>query len=189
VYSTTYRWKIVAWDNHDASATGPLWIFTTKMNKPTVFGTPIPPNGSIWNPLSITWSIPISDPEGDNFDWTIQCSNGQNAGANDASNGTKSLSLSGLAYTTTYKVWVNASDPGGSGLYTRKWYRFTTVEPPGPDLDCTGSLSWTSVPAGSTVTGEFTVSNIGDSGSLLNWEVAEYPGWGTWSLIHQLALV
>ena len=27
--------------------------------------------------------------------------------------------LSGLAYSTTYKVWVNATDPTGSGLYTR----------------------------------------------------------------------
>ena len=31
-----------------------------------------------------------------------------------ASNGTKSLSLSGLTYSTTYKVWVNATDPTGS---------------------------------------------------------------------------
>ena len=43
-----------------------------------------------------------------------------------ASNGTKSLSLSGLTYSTTYKIWVNATDPTGSGLYTRKWYTFTT---------------------------------------------------------------
>jgi hypothetical protein len=29
-YNTTYYWQIVAWDNHSASATGPLWHFTTK---------------------------------------------------------------------------------------------------------------------------------------------------------------
>jgi hypothetical protein len=29
-YSTTYYWQIVAWDNHTASATGPIWHFTTK---------------------------------------------------------------------------------------------------------------------------------------------------------------
>ena len=38
------------------------------------------------------------------------------------------LSLSGLAYSTTYKVWVNATDPTGSGLYMRKWYTFTTQQ-------------------------------------------------------------
>jgi len=29
-YNSTYYWQIVAWDNHTASATGPLWHFTTK---------------------------------------------------------------------------------------------------------------------------------------------------------------
>jgi hypothetical protein len=28
--NTTYYWRIVAWDNHTASAIGPLWHFTTK---------------------------------------------------------------------------------------------------------------------------------------------------------------
>jgi hypothetical protein len=43
--------------------------------------------------------------------------------------------LSGLAYLTTYKVWVNATDPTGSGLYTRKWYNFTTQQNPPPFLE------------------------------------------------------
>lgn len=29
-YDTTYYWKIVAWDNHDASTSGPMWSFTTE---------------------------------------------------------------------------------------------------------------------------------------------------------------
>jgi len=28
-YSTTYYWRIIAWDNHDASTVGPIWNFTT----------------------------------------------------------------------------------------------------------------------------------------------------------------
>jgi hypothetical protein len=28
--STTYQWKIVAWDNHGASTAGPIWTFTTR---------------------------------------------------------------------------------------------------------------------------------------------------------------
>ena len=103
------------------------YTFTTKpSNSPPVFGTPSPANGSTGNPLSLTWSIPINDPEGNTFSWTIQCSNGQTNSGTGASNGTKSLALSGLAYSTTYKVWVNATDPTGSGLYTRRWYTFTT---------------------------------------------------------------
>ena len=125
-YSTKYYWKIVSWDNHVASTTGPVWDFTTKSDYPPLFGTPSPANGSTNNPLSFTWQIPITDPEGDSFNWVIQCSNGQSANGNGASNGTKSLSLSGLAYSTTYMIWVNATDPGGSGLYTRTWCTFST---------------------------------------------------------------
>jgi hypothetical protein len=127
-YSTKYYWKIVSWDNHGASTTGPVWDFTTKSSYPPVFGTPSPANSSTNNSLSLTWSIPINDPEGDVFSWTIQCSNGQTISGSGASNGTKSLQLSGLAYSTTYKVWVNATDPTGSGLYTKKWYTFTTQQ-------------------------------------------------------------
>jgi hypothetical protein len=29
-YNTQYYWKIIAWDNHRASAEGPLWRFTTE---------------------------------------------------------------------------------------------------------------------------------------------------------------
>jgi hypothetical protein len=50
-----------------------------------------------------------------------------------------------------------------------------------PDLDCDGSLSWTDVKPGTTVNGEFTVSNVGDPGSQLDWEISEYPNWGTWT--------
>ena len=49
------------------------------------------------------------------------------------------------------------------------------------DLDCTGSLSWIQVKPGETVSGSFIVSNNGDSESLLDWKIDEYPGWGSWS--------
>ncbi len=55
-----------------------------------------------------------------------------------------------------------------------------TIPEPEPDLDCEGSLSWTDVPAGSTVEGSFEVSNIGEDGSELNWEVIAWPDWGDW---------
>jgi len=29
-YNTTYNWKIVAWDNHNASTSGPIWIFNIR---------------------------------------------------------------------------------------------------------------------------------------------------------------
>jgi hypothetical protein len=55
-------------------------------------------------------------------------------------------------------------------------------EPPVvPDLDCDGTLSWTEVTPEETVTGTFTVENIGDPLSLLNWEIESYPDWGTFT--------
>ena len=33
-FNTTYYWRIVAWDNYDASAAGPLWHFKTRQEGP-----------------------------------------------------------------------------------------------------------------------------------------------------------
>jgi hypothetical protein len=51
-----------------------------------------------------------------------------------------------------------------------------------PDLDCSGSLSWTDIKPGATVVGSFQVQNIGDNTSLLNWTVnTSSISWGAWS--------
>jgi hypothetical protein len=52
-----------------------------------------------------------------------------------------------------------------------------------PDLECSGSLSWTNIKPGATVSGYFQVQNIGDDNSLLNWTVnTSFIGWGTWTI-------
>jgi len=140
---TTYYWKIIAWDSYGETTAGSLWTFTTKANSPPVFGAPSPANGSAGNPLSFTWGIPINDPDSNAFSWSIQCSNGQTNSGTGAINGTKTLALSGLVLGITYTVWVNATDPGGSNLYTRKWYTFSTyldTTPPTTTHSFTGSL-------------------------------------------------
>ncbi len=51
-----------------------------------------------------------------------------------------------------------------------------------PNLDCTGSLTWSSVQPGQTVQGSFQVQNSGQNGSLLNWKIdTSSISWGTWS--------
>ena len=47
-----------------------------------------------------------------------------------------------------------------------------------PDLYCDGTLSWTDVEPGSTIEGSFTIENIGESTSELDWEVTGWPDWG-----------
>ena len=55
------------------------------------------------------------------------------------------------------------------------------VPPRIPNLECTGSLSWSNVKPGATVHGSFQVMNVGDNDSLLNWTVNNSLTWGTWT--------
>jgi hypothetical protein len=81
---------------------------------------------------------------------------------------------------TKYYWKIVARDNHGGTTVGDIW-DFTTEEPPAPDLDCDGDLTWTDVEPGSTVEGDFTVSNIGAEGSLLDWEISDEPEWGTWT--------
>jgi C1A family cysteine protease len=49
------------------------------------------------------------------------------------------------------------------------------------DLECSGDLIWNDIKPGSTVDDEIVVRNIGDIGSNLDWEIIEYPSWGSWN--------
>ena len=108
-------------------------IFNNTVNYPPILKDQTPLNSSLNQELSFVWSVCIEDPEGDNFNWTIECSNGQSNSINCDSNGTKELSLNGLDYDTKYVVWVNATD---NYTATRKWFNFKTREkatPPNPN--------------------------------------------------------
>jgi hypothetical protein len=50
-----------------------------------------------------------------------------------------------------------------------------------PDLQCEGNLRFIDIPAGSTNIGSFSIENVGDPGSELNWEISEFPEWGQWT--------
>ena len=83
-------------------------------------------------------------------------------------------------------VWLYTNpypSPGTNNVF--KVVYLPKEEPPlpdVPDLDCTGSFSWTDIQPGATVNGSFQVQNIGDSGSLLNWTInTSSISWGTWS--------
>jgi hypothetical protein len=49
------------------------------------------------------------------------------------------------------------------------------------DLDCEGSFNWDNVKCNETLTGNFTLKNMGGPGSVLNWKIESYPDWGTWT--------
>jgi len=99
---------------------------------------------------------------------------------------TESLDVT-YRYSTSQDMAVTNWDPDiGNYLYYNKMIndtlpQFDHIPYIGPDLECDGSLSWDDITPGATVQGSFTVSNGGDPGSLLNWEVLSYPDWGTWT--------
>lgn len=117
----TYHFRAVA-TNSIGTANGSDMAFVTLPNTLPAHSSSNPANGSVNQSLSLTWSIYISDADGDAFTWHIECSNEQTATASGTSNGTKQISLVGLDYSTTYYVWVNATDGYG---WTRAIYHFT----------------------------------------------------------------
>lgn len=93
-------------------------------NQPPQFSNFSLSNGSVIRVKTYNWSLNISDYQ--TFNWTIECSNGQNNSGNDSVNGTFHVNLSGLVYNTLYTVWVNATD----GNDTRREFYIFTVLPP-----------------------------------------------------------
>jgi len=74
-YDTKYYWKIVAWDNHDASAVGSIWDFTTEGAPNNPPNTPSEPTGPqyIGADLIAEYTTSATDPDGNHvycwFDW------------------------------------------------------------------------------------------------------------------------
>ena len=97
-------------------------------NQPPIFSSVSPTNGSTAISLGTSaLTIMIRDPEGDVFYWSITTSPniGSNTGTT-AANGTKSCSISGLSYSTTYHWYVVCKDIG-SNHWKNASYWFTTA--------------------------------------------------------------
>ncbi len=50
-----------------------------------------------------------------------------------------------------------------------------------PNLYCEGILIWENVTSGSVLQGNFEVENIGNEGTLLDWNIVTKPSWGEWT--------
>lgn len=100
-------------------------------------------------------------------------------------------------YHGTYNMGYNSltgdsiTGPDSEGYYTtigdgnenaQIKFKITDSYEAIPDLEGSGSLSWTDVKPGSTVTKTIYVENIGDQYSKLDWKVSSYPSnCGTWT--------
>ena len=96
-----------------------------------------------------------------------------------------------LSVQTTYSpddsnlLWMTSPDGNNNALQEGNPLNanlaFELTHKPRPDLTYEGSLGWSKVKPGDTVSGSFQVGNMGESDSLLNWQVASWPGWGNWT--------
>lgn len=97
-------------------------------NYPPMYSNENPSDGAMGISINTTTlSVYIYDIDGDTFDWSfVPSPNIGTSGGIGESNGTKTCSISGLEYDTTYTWYVNATDPSGSGETITESYTFTT---------------------------------------------------------------
>jgi len=139
---------------------------------------------------------PVGFEEGDDFYIYLELSYGQPIdrtsvvpvllGGQDRGTIVKSAANLGESYYRSGSTWLDLynyefSDP--SWDHTANFCIKGLINgwvPTYPDLECEGSLSWTGASPGEKVEGSFKVKNIGDPESELDWEITEWPEWGTW---------
>ncbi len=81
--------------------------------------------------------------------------------------------MAGFLEIGAVDLWANSATP--------VYYDNLALVEAGKFLGVGGSLNWVEVEPGATVTGEFTVQNVVPGGDPIDWEVSEYPSWGTWT--------
>ncbi len=156
-YGTTYYWKIVAWDNHGASTTGPLWNFLTDAQpyEPT---NPNPSNHATGVDINANLSWTGGDPDaGDivTYDVYFGVTNPPPKIISNQSGTTYDPGI--MSYLTVYHWKIVAWDNHGASKAGQVW-DFTTMYVPNnppytpsnpmPQNGATGvdintNLSWT----------------------------------------------
>jgi len=150
-------------------------------NPPVIPSNPNPTDGATDVDVDHDLSWTCSDPDGDTLTYDVYFE------ANDPTPDVlvsddqteTSFDPGTLEYETIHYWQIIAEDEYGAVTDGPIW-EFTTRESI-PDIDCSGTLSWTGVTPGDTVSGSITVENIGDIDSLLDWEIDSFPEWGTWT--------
>ncbi len=136
--------------------------------------------GSAYGPTALTWSY-MADPPTDFYSYYIGGAERLPDGDTLICNGAAGHFFEVTPQKTTVWEYDNPYPLG----WPKDTFKIVYIPPKvvnGSNLDCAGSLSWTKVKPGATVTGSFTVRNIGGSGSLLNWTVnTSTLTWGTWT--------
>lgn len=139
----------------------------TEINSIVEFSNPNPSNKSSGVSTSIsTWNITITDPDFNTFDWSIDTfpDVGNGSGTTEMS-GSKQTTLTGLAYSTNYSVYVNASD--GTEAVNESFWFITEAPTDTIYVDDDADPGWYDGSHVATVTEG--VANVSDSGTIYVW--------------------
>ena len=132
-YSTTYYWKIVAWDEHGAKNESKLWVFVTRTepsvnHPPNQPYNPSPKNNETDVSVHVILSWQCSDPDGDSLTYDVYFGTGENQLKKVSSNqSSTTYKPSTLNHSTTYYWKIIAWDEHGESSEGPVW-RFTTEE-------------------------------------------------------------
>ena len=98
-------------------------------NQTVDMSNPNPSNGETDVSISQSiWNITFTDFESDTFNWSIEVNNTDTNSSNDDTDGNRYVELTTpLSYSTTYTVWVNATD-SGSLEWNNQTFTFTTED-------------------------------------------------------------
>jgi hypothetical protein len=120
--NTEYFWHVVVSDGEDVSEES--FSFHTAVESPFVYD-PIPVDGDDWASVDLSeLSFRLEDLQGDLMDYSVETSpdigSGSGSGVVD---GTFSVSVGGLDYSTDYTWFVNVTD---GTFWTRRFFVFKT---------------------------------------------------------------
>jgi PKD repeat protein len=171
-------------DGDSDSISMPITVHEPYVNNPPLPpSNPSPEDGSIDVDVDVILSWECSDPDEDPLTYDVYFGTSTPLQKVEANQTDDFYNPGGLEYSTTYYWKIVAWDDKNAFTEGNVW-EFTTKQGMA-NLDCEGSLQWSDVKPGDTVTGTFTVMNVGDPQSLLDWEIEYHPCWGSWSFTPQ----
>ena len=179
-FGTTYYWKIIAWDDSDEFAQGPIWSFTTIDNDPpNIPSNPNPYDGETDVDINSCVSWTGGDPNGDEVIYDVYF-------------GTSSppplvmYNITGtiycpvtMDYLTTYYWQIEAKDEYGYTTMGPEWSFTTEDEPENYSPDFSGEEPFngaTDVPLSTSTLSVYISDREGDS---FDWSIETSPDIGS----------
>jgi hypothetical protein len=171
-YNTQYFWRIVAWDNYNASAEGPIWDFTTEgpNNSPNTPSDPSPYNGGVDVDIDIVLSWEGGDPDpGDTVTYDVYFDD-NSPPIKVASNISDTYYNPGILNLSTIYYWqIVARDNHDIVVTGPEWYFSTRVNQPPNIPKITGITN-----GKPNITYDFTFNTIDPDGDevryIIDWD-------------------